>query len=260
MGFWVDFDQKGIPVVTASDFEQLLQTADLPHPSVAPAGWQMQGVDIPFVSPDGTKVMMKSYGDSATDGSGNVTWVCAFNSNPGDLSISDCSAIHYGAQPEFVSSAWGSTGQAVYFTHRATSGSGNALYRLTLPQEPEGVPVVEQIWSLGTMFRDVKVTQSGDKELLAVSETRPDFCARIYVVDAGECGANGCTILNGEGHPARWGGWLPNGRLIADGQSSPNKRNGCYATNQIVTFEPDDTTGTVTVLGVGYQPDGAGSG
>ena len=262
MSVSVAFGTKGVPIVTTTDFAELLQSSDLPQPSLAPADWKMHGIDIPYVSPDGTRVLMNSYGQPANgEFPGTVTWLCSLNYSLGSVAISNCEEILFGQGPEYVSPAWGSTGQTVYFTHEAQSGSGNAVYRMVLPQEPSAGSTVQQIWSRGTLFRDVKVTTVGEKELLAVSEVATNGCHTIYVVDSGSCGANGCTnVLNGAGHGARWGGWLPDGRVIAEGQSAPSKRNVCTATNQIVTFERDDPNGTVTVLGNGYQPDGAGSG
>lgn len=258
----VTFDPKGIPIVTTTDFEELLQSSALPQPSLAPTDWLMHGIDIPYVSPDGTRVLMNAYGQPANgEFPGTVTWICNLNPTPGSVAISGCEEILFGQGPEYVSPAWGSAGQTVYFTHAALSGSGNAVYRMTWPQGPDQPSQIEQIWSRGTLFRDIKVTTTGNNELLAVSEVASNGCHTIYVVDAGSCGTSGCTnILNGAGHGARWGGWLPDGRIIAEGQSAPSKRNACTATNQVVTFQPEDLTGTVVVMGEGYQPDGAGSG
>jgi len=262
LSFSISFDSKGIPTVSTTGFSDV-PLPDLPVSPSAPDDWQPAYVfDIPNISPDGENILLVAYDQN----SGATTWVCAFDSSLGQGAVSDCRFVYYDAGPELAWPQWGLNSQTLYYTDQASNGSGNSVYRMTLPDwDTSTEPVIEEIWSRGTLFRAVRAGQLSDgSELLAVSEVSPagDGCNRIYVVGVGSCASNGCSdsdILNGAGHPARWGGWLPSGRLLAEGQSTPSRKGGCAATNKVVTFEHDDLTQTVTILSDGYQPDGAGT-
>jgi hypothetical protein len=262
LSFSISFDSKGIPTVSTTGFSDV-PLPDLPVSPSAPADWQPAYVfSIPNPSPDGENILLFALDQNA----GATVWVCAFDSSLGQGAVSACRFVYYDAGPELAVPEWGLNSQTLYYTDQASNGSGNSVYRMTLPDwDTSTEPAIEEIWSRGTLFREVRAGQLSDEgEALAVSEVSSsgDGCARIYVVGVGSCASNGCNdtdILNGAGHPARWGSWLPSGRLLAEGQSAPSRKGGCTATNKVVTFEHDDLTQTVTILSDGYQPDGAGT-
>lgn len=265
LSFSISFDSKGIPTISTTGFNDILLPVDLPVSSSAPTDWQTTYVFDPKVSPDGENILLIAYDQNL---GATITWVCAFDSSLGPGPVSDCRSVYYDAGPETAATVWGVNSRTLYYTDQARSGSGNSVYRMTLPnwnEYPDATVDIDEVWSRGTLFREVRAGQVGVTELLAVSEVSPagDGCHRVYVVDVGSCPSAGCDdtdIVNGAGHPARWGGWLPNGKVLAEGQSAPSRKGGCAATNKVVTFEYDDLGGNVTVLSDGYQPDGAGSG
>lgn len=264
LSFSTSFDSRGVPAVTTTGFSDILVPVDLPVSPLAPVDWKTTYLFDPKVSPDGANILLISYDQNL---GAIITWVCAFDSSLGPSPVTACRSVYYDDDDELMTPAWGLDSRTVYFTDQASTVSGNSVFRMTLPdwtEEPDATVDIREVWSRGTLFRKVRVGQVGVTELLAVSEISPgDYCHKIYVIDVGSCGTGGCAdanIVNGAGHPARWGGWLPSGQLIAEGQSARSKRNTCAATNKVVTFEHDDTSQTVTIFSGGYQPDGAGSG
>lgn len=257
----ITYATNGVPTVESTAFEEFLSLADMPSPVSttpgweSPAGFAIESMGTPQLSPDGSAVLIDAYG---SDGAvrGGVKWLCQFDGSPGAISASGCEAVLYSdhANGWYMSGGWSPGGGAVYFTYESNGGSSGAVYRLDLRDR-----TVATVWNQGTPFRHVSAGRVDGHELLAVSETAPNGlgCNTVYVIDAGQCSNGSCTVLNGAGHKARWGTWLPNGQVVAEGQTSPSKRGGCAANGTIVSFDHWDTNNTITTLSQGYQPNGA---
>jgi hypothetical protein len=247
----VSFNEDGSPVVQATAFQSLLPVTAVPVAELD--GWTMQYIGSAEISHDGTAILFMGTDPITFE---HAIWTCPFNLVAASVNAANCRAAYRSAQ--FVAS-WGARDGTIYLIKPAVSGSGSSLYRLTLATNS-----VVEVWSRGTNFGVLKATlDSDDRERVAVFEPNPpSYCSRILVIDADTCAdsSNSCTILNGQGHPARYLTWLRNGRLVAEGRTAPSRKGKCAIDGTIVTFDATDTNGTTTTLNRGFYPNGGGGG
>jgi len=254
----VTFNADGSPVVQASTFQTLVSVGNLPDPQLV--GWgPLKYIGSPVVSPDGMAILF--VGNDVTTGDDNLFWTCALNSVTAAVDPTTCNVIHRAPSTGMGATAtWGARAGTIYVTQTAVSGSGSALNRLTLATSTSSGSF-QQVWSRGTAFTYAKATLASGVERVAVYE--PDLtnlCSKAWVINADSCSGNSCTILNGQGDPARSVGWLPDGRVVAEGQTAPNRRGMCSAAGTVVTFDAKDLTSTAKTLTTGAYPDGADGG
>lgn len=246
----VSFNGDGSPVVQATLFQSLLPVAAVPDPQLA--GWgPLQYIGSAEVSHDGAAILFRGTDQTTSE---SVLWTCPLATAAVTVNAAECQAVHRSAN---VVASWGARGGIIYLLKPAVSGSGTSLYRLTLATNS-----IVEVWSRGTFFSVLKATlTSGDRERVAVSEPNlATACTKAFVIDADTCSGNSCAILNGQGHPARYLTWLPNGRLVAEGQTAPSRKGKCSAAGTIVTFDATDTNGSTTTLNQGFYPNGSGGG
>lgn len=253
------FNDVGSPTVRANAFRTLISVADLPDPQQA--GWgPLQYIGSPVVSPDGGAILFK--GTSAATDDDGIFWVCTVDPDAATVVASTCSVIHRAPSTGMGATAtWGARLGTIYVTQTAASGSGGSLYRLTLPTSESPTGSFEEVWSRGTEFTYAKATLASGVERVAVYE--PDvtnLCSKAWVINADSCPGNSCNVLNGQGNPARSVGWLPDGRVVAEGQTAPSRRGKCSAAGTVVSFEATDLTSTAATLTKGEYPEGAGGG
>jgi hypothetical protein len=257
------FSATGSPTVKADAFETLISVADLPDPEQAAWG-PLKYIGSPVVSPNGDAILFG--GSSAAGGDDRIFWVCSLNIDVVSAAVavnaSTCKVAHRAPSTGMGATAtWGARPGTIYVTQTAASGYGGSLYRLTLPtlQFPAGS--FKEIWSRGTEFTYAKATLASGVERVAVYE--PDvtnLCSKVWVINADLCPGNSCSVLNGQGNPARSVGWLPDGRVVAEGQTAPGRRGKCSPAGTVVSFEATDLTSSATTLTKGVYPEGAGGG
>jgi hypothetical protein len=255
----VNFGANGAPAVQASTFQALISVADLPDPQQT--GWgPLEYIGVPVVSSDGGAILFQ--GDTAEGGDDHLFWACALNSVALTVDASTCSVVHRAPSTGMGATAtWGARQGTIYVTQTATTGFGGSLYRLTLPTPESPSGSFEEIWNLGTGFTYAKATLASGVERVAVYEPNvTNLCSKAWVIDADSCAGNSCDVLNGQGNPARSVGWLPDGRVVAEGQTAPSRRGKCSPSGTVVSFEATDLTSTSTALTKGVYPEGAGGG
>jgi hypothetical protein len=255
----VAFSVNGSPTVQASTFQTLISVADLPDLPLPDWG-TLKYIAVPVVSPDGGAILF--LGDTGTGTDDRIFWTCALNSSAVTVDASTCRVVHRAPSTGMGATAtWGARQGTIYVTQTATTGFGGSLYRLTLPTPESPSGSFEEIWNLGTEFTYAKATLASGVERVAVYE--PDvtnLCSKAWVIDADSCAGNSCDVLNGQGNPARSVGWLPDGRVVAEGQTAPSRRGKCSPSGTVVSFEATDLTSTSTTLTKGVYPEGAGGG
>jgi hypothetical protein len=253
----VSFDASGVPLVQTGAYSTVLALADLSTP-VELAGWSKYVIANPRISPDGSKILV-TVAFRQGDGTVRTTfWTCPFNAAQSPpVTPPTCQMVYAGAPGGSPSVGWGGGSDSIYIVDASVSGPGRALSRLQL-----ATSTLSEVWNLGTMFVGVRGYRDvADRELVAVYEAAPSGCSRVLVADIATCSSGGCTVLNGAGSPARTMSWLPDGRMVGEGQSRPNRKGQCTASGSIVTFGADDPNGSTTILSpAGSQPDGAGGG
>ena len=255
----VTFDLNDVPSVHASPYVPVLASSDLPvPPDLSMAGWVASRAGDPFISPDGSTILLAGMLANATGQQMQVFWTCPFDSSSLNVDEGDCRIVYQssydGSVSDYVTARWGARSDAILLVQAANSGMG--LYRLTLADGQ-----LEQLWSRGTLWTFAKATLNASQgERVAVYEPDPvSLCSRVLVVDTETCSGNDCLILNGAGHPARNFGWLPDGRIAGEGQTAPSRKGKCSTTGSITAFDPTDTTGsTATIVTDGYAPQGTG--
>ena len=255
----VTFDNSGLPAVETSSYSSILTSADLPiPPDLLADGSTLVSIGSGYISPDGTALLVQTTLNDAAHNYIHVLWTCPFNSELLVVDRGNCRDVYQGPFAE-VSGTWSARGDAIYVLQPAVSGSGTGLYRLTLSDGH-----IDQIWSRGTLWTFASSTlDSSLHERVAVYEADLNTrCARALVVDADTCSNNDCLILNGAGHPVRGvSSWLPDGRVVSDGQTAPNRKGQCSNSGSITAFDSNDTTGSTTTLVTdGVSPHGAGGG
>jgi hypothetical protein len=247
----VSFNVDGSPVVQATAFQSLLPVTAVPVAGLD--DWTMQYIGDAEVSHDGTAILFRGTDPITFE---SAIWTCPLNMVDATVNAADCQAVY---RSTYFIASWGARDGTIYLLKPAGSGSGTSLYRLTLATNS-----VVEVWSRGTIFGVVKATlDSDDRERVAVFEPNPpSYCSRVLVIDADTCtgSSNNCTILNGQGHPARYLTWLRNGRLVAEGRTAPNRKGKCAIDGTIVTFDATDTNATTIMLNQGFYPNGAGGG
>jgi len=258
----VAFDPSGMPAIQASEYVTILATPDLPIPQdLLLTGWTLSQSGSGLISPDGTAILLQGMLARSTGEQMQVFWTCPFNTTSLVVDRSGCRDVYRsnydGSQADYVSGSWGARSDAINLIQVAISGSGTGLYRLRLS---DGNLV--QVWSRGTLWTFARATlDSSLHERVAIYE--PDLisrCSRVLVVDTDTCSNNDCLILNGAGHPARgMFSWLPDGRVVSEGQTAPNRKGQCSASGSIAAFDSRDTTGSTTILVTdGVSPHGTG--
>jgi hypothetical protein len=255
----VTFDTNGVPAVETSSYSSILTSADLPiPPDLLANGATLVSIGSGYLSLDGTALLVQTTLNDAAQSYIHLLWTCPFDSEILAVDRGNCRHVYQGPFAE-VSGTWSARGDAIYVLQPAVSGSGTGLYRLTLSDGH-----FEQIWSRGTLWTFASSTlDSSLHERVAVYEADLNTgCAKALVVDADTCSNNDCLILNGAGHPVRGVlSWLPDGRVVSDGQTVPNRKGRCSNSGSITAFGSNDTTGgTTTLVTDGVSPHGAGGG
>jgi hypothetical protein len=262
--YTVFFTTSGEPEVTVEPggYSTVLALADLTVPAEL-SGWSKYVMATPLISPDGTKMLITvafRQVQGPVETVMTTHWTCPFDSlQQQSVDALSCQMVHRGAPGVSPSAGWGGRSDTVYITDTALSGATRSLYRLNLATQ-----TLNEIWSLGTMFNAAKgrIDLPSGRELVAVHEWNSSGCNRVLVIDGDSCPSGGCTILNGNGNPARTLSWLPDRRVVGQGQTKPNRKGQCSASGSIVVFDADDTNATTntTITPVGSYPDGAGGG
>jgi hypothetical protein len=251
-GFAVGFDASGRPSVAADPFQTILTREDLAAQPLPDdpllADWQIGSMGGAQVGPSGTAVLFTSVDTAWTT---TVHWICALAI---PIDPTTCNVVYYRTNSDggFVSALWGGRGDSIYFTARASNGSGDSLYRKFL-----GGTRVDELFSRGTSLTAAATTVRNGVELVVIREAAA--CPNQIVIDADTCDAelNNCSILNGAGHIGAAGlTWLPDGRVAVE-QMSIGRRGSCTRNGMIAAFHPTDTNGGLTTLVKGESPDGA---
>lgn len=252
----VSFNSDGSPNVLTGSFQSLLAISDIPAPD--PDTGPMKYVGSASTSPDGTGILFVGLG--SVEGSDSLQWTCPLDIAAPVPSVDalGCRVVDRFPSGAGVSGSWGARGGEIYVIHPASSGSGDAVYRINL-----GTGQREEIYGRGTMFTVAKSALSASGvERLVIHEAPPysSNCATManLVIDADSCFENACNVLNGAGHlGAAALTWLPDGRVAQQGISISRGGTRCSVSGKIEAFDPIDTSGSRTTLTTGDYPDGA---
>lgn len=255
----VTFDTNGVPAVETSSYSSILTSADLPiPPDLLADGATLVSIGSGYISPDGTALLVQTTLNDAAQSYIHLLWTCPFDSEILAVDRGNCRHVYQASFAE-VSGSWGARGDAIYILQPAVSGSGMGLYRLTLADGS-----IEQIWSRGTLWTYASsALDSSLHERIAVYEADlTTRCARALVIDVDTCSDNDCLVLNGAGHPVRGVfSWLPDGRVVSDGQTAPSRKGQCSNSGAITAFDSNDSTSSTTTLVTdGVSPHGSGGG
>ncbi len=244
-------------------------------------GWAGGGDADPEISPDGTQILFqRGYfnDDSEPDSYLDTFWTCGLTYDAAGIvepiDTASCVEVHrvpvnddnnWGAH-----AGWGVKPGTIYVVQPSSMDRSQlSLHRLTLA--PPAAPEFSEIFRNGSVFDFVRATATDDPavasgELVAVYDMRrpPNWCGRVYVIDAYDCGENGsCTVLNnqGQGNFLRSVTWLPDGRVTGQGETGPSRQGRCLSSDSLSAFPPIDPYGTpATELTKGGTIEGASGG
>ena len=253
----ISFDANGPSVSAATGPVTLLDAHQLVPPDLAAAGWMWVETSNVSISPDGTQVVLKNM--VAADDSLS-TWVASFwtcdlsydiQSHIQPINSSSCREIHRGVLNRFwgESVAWGVLPGTIYVTQPASLDPMQvSLYRLTL-RPPPAHALVEELFNDGGILLTARVTAAASApgvsngELVALYEHvgSPTNCAKVVVIDAYGCVSLNCPVVNTKG--MRTVTWLPDGRLVGKGQTSPDRRGRCQVGDGFVASPAIDPYG-----------------
>jgi hypothetical protein len=149
--------------------------------------------------------------------------------------------------------SWGALPGTIYTTHPSSvDPMKNSLYRVTV-RTPPAPSVVEELFYNGGILMGARanVAPPGapvtNGEIVAVYEYVPTTsgtrCSKAIVIDAYNCTALNCPIVNQKG--MRSITWLPDGRLAGRSQTPPKKGNGtCMEEEAFVAYPAIDSSNT----------------
>jgi hypothetical protein len=266
----VSFGADGPIATPLSGPTPVLDTTEIPLPTdLATPGANFGGPESVGVSSDGSQLLMKLFSTSSVTGMGPSVVTCSLSYDVDSTIVpidpATCREVHRHAPNanwhEIV--AWGALPETIYSTHPSSvDPMKNSLYRLTV-QTPPAASVVEELFYTGGSLREVRANLAPpgaavtNGEIVAVSEGAPPAgqgspggtrCAKVIVIDAYNCTALNCPIVNQKG--MRSITWLPDGRLAGRGQTPPKKGNGsCLEDESFVAYPAiDSNTTPPTVL------------
>jgi hypothetical protein len=253
----ISFDANGPSVSALTGPVTLLDASPLVPPDLATAGWISGGTSNVSISPDGAQVVMKIGFVADADVSAWVEsfWTCDLSydvqSRIEPIEPSNCREVHRGILNRFwgESVAWGVVPGTIYVTQPASVNPDQvSLYRLML-QPPPARALVEELFNDGGILLTARVTsaasgpQVSNGELVALYERvgSPTNCSKVVVIDAYNCANFNCPVVNSKGMLTVT--WLPDGRLVGKGQTSPDRRGRCQVGDGFVAYPAIDPYG-----------------
>jgi len=258
----VSFGANGPVATPLSGPTPVLDTTAIPlPPDLTSTGWKFGGPEFNRVSPDGSQLLMKlqiatSSGGGTGVGPSIVTCSLSYDTDSTiePIDPATCREVH-----RYVSGAnwheivaWGTLPGTIYSTHPSSADPmKNSLYRVTV-QPPPAPSVVEELFYNGGILMGARASFAPpgaavtNGEIVAVNEGSPPGgtrCAKVIVIDAYNCTALTCSIINQKG--MRSITWLPDGRLAGRGQTPPKKGNGtCLEDETVVAYPAIDSNNT----------------